>query len=1256
MTVTERLSSLSAETTYPPTPNPSIPSFVKPTASNVGADPGVIPAEAGTQETRACTFSPRTAIAPYARPNHPNYHARLPQSADCHARATMVYWFVKSRQVHAEKETAEGSPMNTYSCTAFARHRCLLALILLAGSAAHAADFAGGTGDPNDPYQIATAAQLTSIGADPTLLDKHYVLLNDLDLDPNLPGGRVFDRAVIGRAGQRLEDFKGHFSGDGHIIRNLVIVSEDNHPVGLFHDVGRGAKIDQLGIENASIDAKHAVGVLAGENAGSITACYATGLVKCFPPPREPGTRDAAEVDEGYEEMMKQLREIYGDRYKQLFDPNQRPQPVHVPATAGGLVGANYGRIESCYAAVAVRTPSEDPNAVDAGGLVGANAGAVFASYAVGPVTEAAGGLVGRDVVLSPPGPSHTGRAYLSFWDTETSGADTSALGTAKTTVQMMARQTYQGWDYGGHWTIKDAEDYPRLSWEQRTGAPIPPFNTYVDGSGRPHDPFRLRTAEQLAKIGRFRATWDKHFVLANDIDMSAIDPNDLAIIGTIYLPFTGTFDGRGHTIANFTYRSPGQHSVGLFGLVGHRRFDQIPRVGLIENVRMQRASVSGRSNVGLLVGQNWGTMRTCHVDGTVIGTRSHIGGLTGFSAGPITSCTSSGSISGDDRVGGLVGSYLGGIATIENCGSSCMVVGRESVGGLAGSASGSIRNSYATGNVRGHSDVGGLVGQAGARLWACYAGGDVTGTEDVGGLAGQSFASIVACYASGTVVGKKRAGGLVGFNFEGIVACYSSGKVTAPEAAGGLVGSRRFRMGDKWGVGTDRLCFWDRQTSGMATSDGGLGKTTAQLMQTATFEGWGIDDVWVLHEGTSYPRLAWQNLPGEPIRDDPQRYAAGTGRPDDPFQIHTIEQLCAIGNHPGDFDAHFILTQDLDAADLDPNTFLPIGCEGLPFLGSFDGQGHTISNLTIARPHEDYVALFGHAGRVDDSIETSPTRLANLHLRQITVHGQSKTGGLVGMFGKGAITDCSVTGRITGEGAVGGLAGVSYGNVTRCTANAELTAGSHAGVLIGNNAGTVESCAATGTLTGRNRLGGLIGVNADASRERRDSDDVHADARVSRSRADCTVTGENSIGGLIGYCGGDSWIESCYARGTVKGQESVGGLLGAFARTNITNSYAATVVSGTERTGGFIGRNYDHTRRSRKDYVPGVISACFWDATLSGLDRAVGDSPDPTGLTALPTAQMQTPTPFRNAAWNFDKTWNIPPDQNYPRLHWEDQ
>ena len=77
------------------------------------------------------------------------------------------------------------------------KHGALLIVCLALQSSALAVDFVAGTGEPNDPYQIATAEQLIAIGSDPNLLDKSFVLMADIDLDPNLPGGRVFTDALI---------------------------------------------------------------------------------------------------------------------------------------------------------------------------------------------------------------------------------------------------------------------------------------------------------------------------------------------------------------------------------------------------------------------------------------------------------------------------------------------------------------------------------------------------------------------------------------------------------------------------------------------------------------------------------------------------------------------------------------------------------------------------------------------------------------------------------------------------------------------------------------------------------------------------------------------------------------------------------------------------------------------------------------------------------------------------------------------------
>lgn len=83
----------------------------------------------------------------------------------------------------------------------------ILMVYLVLQPSALSAEFAGGTGEPDDPYQIATAEQLIGIGTDPNLLDKSFVLVADIDLDPNLPGGRVFEGALIAAT------FKGVFGG-----------------------------------------------------------------------------------------------------------------------------------------------------------------------------------------------------------------------------------------------------------------------------------------------------------------------------------------------------------------------------------------------------------------------------------------------------------------------------------------------------------------------------------------------------------------------------------------------------------------------------------------------------------------------------------------------------------------------------------------------------------------------------------------------------------------------------------------------------------------------------------------------------------------------------------------------------------------------------------------------------------------------------------------------------------------------------------
>jgi hypothetical protein len=143
----------------------------------------------------------------------------------------------------------------------------------------------GGTGEPNDPYRIATAQDLMLLGETPEDYDKHFILTADIDLDPNLPGRKVFDRAVIAPDTNDVESdfqgtpFRGFFDGNDHNISHMTIKGDSY--LGLFGRLGSGAIISNLGLEAVDVNGTGIiVGGLVGWNEyGSIAVSYCDGTV-----------------------------------------------------------------------------------------------------------------------------------------------------------------------------------------------------------------------------------------------------------------------------------------------------------------------------------------------------------------------------------------------------------------------------------------------------------------------------------------------------------------------------------------------------------------------------------------------------------------------------------------------------------------------------------------------------------------------------------------------------------------------------------------------------------------------------------------------------------------------------------------------------------------------------------------------------------------------------------------------------------------
>jgi hypothetical protein len=387
----------------------------------------------------------------------------------------------------------------------------------------------------------------------------------------------------------------------------------------------------------------------------------------------------------------------------------------------------------------------------------------------------------------------------------------------------------------------------------------IPALAKYGGGTGEPNNPYKIYDANHMNTIGLDSNDWDKNFILMNDIDLSVYTGNQYNIIGywkTWYsgdnIPFTGVFDGNDNTIYNFSYSTPVQDGIALFGNLGSG--SQINDLTLL-NVDV---NVPGRLCVGALVAWNKGSVTNCRATGNVTASR-YTGLLVGYNdrSSSISNCVVSGNVNGTAYpVGGLLG-WNEGVVTM--CSADANVQGASSTGGLVGESWWTITDCYATGETRGSSQVGGLVGYHGDNtISKCWAAGNVEGTYSVGGLVGENNDRIENCYSIGNVNGSDYwIGGLIGRNYYQVYYCYSSGRVNGASELGGLIG-RAIGMSDF------EKCFWDNTVNPDVNGISNLqdpnviGKPTLEMMTESTFSdtGWDFVEVWGIGEGQTYPFL----------------------------------------------------------------------------------------------------------------------------------------------------------------------------------------------------------------------------------------------------------------------------------------------------------------------------------------------------------------------------------------------------------------
>lgn len=213
--------------------------------------------------------------------------------------------------------------------------------------------------------------------------------------------------------------------------------------------------------------------------------------------------------------------------------------------------------------------------------------------------------------------------------------------------------------------------------------------------------------------------------------------------------------------------------------------------------------------------------------------------------------------------------------------------------------------------------------------------------------------------------------------------------------------------------------------------------------------------------------------------------FTQGSGTKEDPWRIENAEQLAYLAqqvNNGTDYErAHFLLVSDLD---LSGKEWTPIGTDGNPFWGGFDGGGHTITGMTITGKEASYVGLFGEC----HNFTTASSYIKSVTVKGANISGKSFVGAIAG---EGAnISDCySIENTICARRQVGGVCGSLTGNIFGCYNSSSVSGISTAGGIMGTASyegnvgnGVVQYCYNIGAVTVSQQdsyVGGITGASA---------------------------------------------------------------------------------------------------------------------------------------------------------------------------------
>ena len=531
-----------------------------------------------------------------------------------------------------------------------------------------------------------------------------------------------------------------------------------------------------------------------------------------------------------------------------------------------------------------------------------------------------------------------------------------------------------------------------------------------------------------------WKAEFDTRNSAANGVlmeDITITDGRKWTPMGSNVYRYAGTFDGGGHTISGLLVDRSGSDYQGFVG--------RLDNTGVIRNLTLTDCSITGNLYVGGVCGFNGGgTIQNCHVDATV-------------------------KVSGKRRVSGVCGSNERG--TISGCSNNGTVESSDfDAGGICGlSHYGQISFSGNTGSVKGSTkNVGGIVGANYGEVTACYNTGEVSGPSQVGGICGYGYGDTENCY---WLAGTANAG--IGKQSGGIVT--NVDPKTAEQFASGEVA---YLLNGSTSEGD--LAWYQNLDNGLGVDVIPVLNSTHGIVYPK-YSGCKIDgfsNTQMAPATHTYGPDGFCTVCGKGYQ--PARLADGVYQIENAGQLFWFAALVNGDTNQEDITqanpaANAVLTTDLDLsgrewAPIAPSTTFKNNATTVEdttnksYSGTFDGQGHTISNFEIRTNSAELTSgLFGAVTGI----------IQNLGVVNVTFNNGGSYDGRFGALCGLLVKDSST---------------VTAARIENCyvTGSSILSASKIAGAIAGANyGGTIENCFECGNkVSGHSRIGNLVGDN----------------------------------------------------------------------------------------------------------------------------------------------------------------------------------